>query len=82
MLTWSHFTFRQHLIHKAREYGVNVYLCHEDYTSKTCTKCREINNVGGKEYFTCVSCGLSIDRDVNGARNILLCALGDAPLDQ
>lgn len=37
MCTWSHFHFRQHLIHKAREYPwCQVVICTEEYTSKTC----------------------------------------------
>lgn len=79
MMTWSHYTFRQRLIHKASEYGVRVIICREDYTSKTCTGCGTINNIGSKKWLNCPSCNLAIDRDINGARNIFLRALGDTP---
>lgn len=45
----------------------------EDYTSKTCGKCGYIdNNLGSKKIYDCKKCKIKIDRDVNGARNILL----------
>lgn len=79
MLTWSHGYFRERLLHKAEEYGVTV-ITHtgEAYTSKTCTRCgNEKRNLGGRRVFRCDACGLTIDRDLNGARNILLRALLD-----
>lgn len=38
MLTWSHFRFKQHLLHKIREYppSTRVVLVDESFTSKTC----------------------------------------------
>ena len=44
----------------------------EEYTSKTCTGCGELNNVGSSEVYHCDSCHLTIDRDINASRNILL----------
>ena len=74
MVTWSHYRFRQRLVAKSREYPwCAVVLCNEVYTSKTCTACGELNHsLGGSKVFHCASCGLGIDRDLNGARNILL----------
>ena len=34
-----------------------------------------IKKLTGEKDFKCTACGLSIDRDVNGARNILIKAL-------
>ena len=74
MMTWSHYRFRQYLLHKSREYPwCKVVICTEEYTSKTCGCCGVINrNLGSSKTFKCPSCGATIDRDVNGARNVLL----------
>ncbi|CAG8436474.1 8566_t:CDS:2 [Scutellospora calospora] len=74
MLTWSHHRFQQHLVHKIREYpGRLLILCDEHYTSKTCGNCGYIkHNLGGAKIYRCNRCGFEIDRDHNGARNILL----------
>jgi putative transposase len=45
----------------------------ESYTSKTCGKCGTLNeNLKSKKVFKCNECDLLIDRDINGARNILI----------
>ena len=74
MLTWAHFRFRQRLIAKAREYpGCWIKIVDEAYTSKTCGRCGHINEqLRGKKVFHCSRCDLTIDRDINGARNIFL----------
>ena len=70
-MTLSHCRFRQYLSHKSCEYPwCKVVICTEEYTSKTCGCCGVINrNLGSLKTFKCPSC---IDRDVNGARNVLL----------
>jgi putative transposase len=72
MLTFSHYQFRQHLLHKAKDYnGCRVVLVDEAYTSKTCSRCGHIKQkLGGAKVYHCKECGLVIDRDINGARNI------------
>ena len=74
MCTWSHYTFRQRLLFKATEYpGVKVQICMEEFTSKTCGSCGKLHKeLEAQKTFCCPSCGLTIDRDANGARNILL----------
>jgi putative transposase len=71
MLGWSHYRFKQFLKYKAQEYSCEVVEINEAYTSKTCGKCGLIQNIGSKKVLKC-SCGLKIDRDYNGARNIFL----------
>jgi putative transposase len=73
MLCWSHFRFRERLLFKCREYGSNVAVVDESWTSKTCSGCGLLDhNLGSKKVYWCRGCGLTIDRDVNGAKNILL----------
>jgi putative transposase len=74
MLTFSHFLFRQRLLHKVREYPwCRVFLCDESFTSKTCGNCGLCNDkLGGSKLFHCKSCNFRADRDANGARNILI----------
>lgn len=78
MVTLSHYKFKQTLKHQAAKYGCVVVDVAEEYTSKTCSKCGHIHTkLGGNKCFTCPSCGHKLDRDLNGAFNILLKALRD-----
>ena len=74
MLTWSHYRFRIRLEDKIREVPwCRVVLCNEAYTSKTCGACGFVHHqLGGNKVFSCPQCGVVMDRDMNGARNILL----------
>lgn len=75
MLNWGHYRFRMRLLDKAREYPwCKVIVCTEEYTSKTCGKCGHSYQVKSDEVYNCrnVYCRMSMDRDWNGARNILL----------
>ena len=74
MMTWSHYRFKQRLLFKRQEYPwCKVAICGEAYTSKTCGVCGALHHkLGGSKTFKCPSCHVVLDRDVNGARNILL----------
>ena len=74
MMTWAHYRFKQHLKAKAEEYSAVVVDVNEAYTSKTCSYCGKIHNIGSKKRMRC-SCGVDVDRDHQGARGILLRAL-------
>lgn len=77
MLTWAHYRFAQKLTLKARMTGKEVVRCSEAWTSKTASWSGEIkNNLGGAKVFH-GSDGISVDRDINGARGIFLRALSD-----
>ena len=78
MLTWAHFRFRQILDNTAEIYSAKIVEQCEAYTSKTCSACGNIQNIGSKKVLKC-SCGVQLDRDINGARGIFLRALGDLP---
>lgn len=70
---FCHYKFKCRVKEKCEEWGVKLYLVEEDYTSKTCGRCGEINNnLGGSKVFKCKVCKLECGRDVNGARNILM----------
>ena len=74
MLTLSHYRFRQILTLKAKEFGVNLHVMGEEYTTKTCC-CGKLNDrIGGSKTYLCVdpACGYRADRDVNGSRNIFI----------
>ena len=69
----SFYKFLQKLEYKCKSKKVNLQLEEEWYTSKTCTKCCCKNeNLGGSKIFNCSNCGIKIDRDYNGCRNIFL----------
>jgi len=74
MLTWSHYPFKKLLRYKMNRSGKscpeNVT---EEYTSKCCSRCGRINHkLSSQKHFVCPFCRYSIDRDINGARNIFL----------
>lgn len=61
-----------HLAHKAEEAGRVVYLVNPAHTSKTCSQCGGVfETLTLSDRWVSCSCGLSLDRDVNAARNIL-----------
>ena len=68
----SHYTFRMRLKWKCDINDRKFHLVTEEYTSKTCGSCGTLNNVGESKHYHCSSCGVDIDRDFNGARNILI----------
>ncbi len=83
MVTLSHYRFKQMLKHQAVKYGSTVVEVTEEYTSKTCSKCGYIHTkLGGSKKFKCPECGHTLDRDLNGAFNILLKALRDTSLTE
>ncbi len=63
---------KQRLVDKAVEAGRQVVLVHPSYTSKTCSSCGILfEGLSLADRWIECSCGLSIDRDVNAAVNIL-----------
>jgi putative transposase len=54
-----------------------VVIQDERYTSKTCGLCDNVkHDLGAAKRYLCNKCGYDVDRDVNGARNILGRSLG------
>ena len=83
MYAWSHYTFRRRLVDAAAKWkDRRVFIGTEHYTTKTCTRCGELNDhVGGKDVFECPSCHFKCDRDIGASRtiwirNLIIIALG------
>lgn len=73
MFNLSHFKFLEKLKFKCKEYQRNLIISSEEYTSKTCGNCGNLNNnLGGSENYKCSKCNNLLDRDINAARNILI----------
>ena len=71
MLSLSHGKFLERLKYYAEKSNTQLIITNEEYTSKTCGKCGEIDKkLGGKKMYICEKCGYKSDRDINGARNI------------
>ena len=68
----SHYKFKMHLLNKCKEYGSELIEVSEEYTSKTCTVCGIQSEKYSKERIKKCECGFHIDRDINGARNIMI----------
>ena len=64
----SHYKFRQHLLNKGKEYGCEVIIITEEYTSKTCTYCGEISDEYDGRTKICSICNKTINRDINGSK--------------
>lgn len=78
MLNLSHYQFKTRIKQKAKETGKTVIDVNEAYTSKTCSWNGFIKyNLGSSK--TISNNGITMDRDLNGARGIYLRALVDSP---
>jgi len=73
------YKFKERLRNKCIEYNKVLIEVDESYTSKTCTNCGVINDVKDSERYECKSCEIKIDRDLNGARNIMLKGIQSLP---
>jgi len=71
MTMLSFYKFRTYLEFKCKQYLKKLIIVDESYTSKTCTSCGALGNWKSKEFIEC-ECGLKIDRDVAGSRNIFI----------
>jgi putative transposase len=67
---WTHGKVRAYFTYKVGEYGIEVKLQDEAYTTRTCPGCRHEHKPRGRDY-VCPVCGLRAHRDAVGAANIL-----------
>ena len=72
MLSLSHFAFQTKLKYMCSLLGNNLYIVGEEYTTQTCGGCGERKKMGGSKHYKCKNCGFELDRDYNGARNIVM----------
>lgn len=73
LLRMKLYVFKQRLQYKCNQRCIGYKEIDEAYTSKTCTICGKINKeLGTSKIFNCKKCKKILDRDVNGARNIML----------
>jgi len=66
------YQLKQRLLYKASVAQKVVYLVKEHNTTKCCSSCGTINNVGCSKEFCCKSCTFATGRDVNASKNILM----------
>jgi len=72
-LRTRYFDFRLRLKYKCSVNNKKFKLVNEYYTSKTCSLCGNYNTkLGGNKIYNCTNCNCSLDRDINGCRNIYM----------
>ena len=72
-LRTKYYEFTQRLQFKCLINNVNYTLVNESYTSKVCSSCGSYKeDLGGAKIYYCKDCQMSINRDINGARNIYI----------
>jgi putative transposase len=72
LMTFAHSEFRNKLIEYGARRGTRVYVVSEAWTTKTCTGCGHVMDVGSSKTVACEQCGLRLDRDHAGSRNIFM----------
>jgi len=72
LMALSLFKFHQRLAFKAQQHHCHLVMVNEAYTTKVCSCCGTVNQVGGARVFTCTNCHHECDRDVDGARCIAI----------
>ena len=66
------YKFKERLLFKSKEKSKLVICVKEHYTSKTCSYCGSLYNVGNSKVYNCTQCKNTMDRDINASKNILL----------
>ncbi|TLX97407.1 MAG: IS200/IS605 family element transposase accessory protein TnpB [Thaumarchaeota archaeon] len=69
--SWSFYELQRQVEYKARWEGIPVAYVAARGTSVNCSICGSRTYPNGRRTLHCSKCGISIDRDVNAARNIL-----------
>lgn len=69
------YQFRQKLIYKCILKSCNFGLVDEYNTTKSCSNCSTLNNIGESRIYDCKHCLQTYTRDTNSSKNILLRAI-------
>ena len=71
MNSWSYYELQRQIEYKARWEGIPVIYVNPSGTSVKCSICGSRMKPEENRQLKCRSCGFTVDRDVNAARNIL-----------
>ena len=52
------------------KFNTKLNIVDEAYTTKTCSNCNEINDIGSSKKYDCKKCDFTCDRDINASINI------------
>jgi IS605 OrfB family transposase len=66
------YQLKQRIAYKAGLCGKKVILVPEHNTTKTCSRCGCLNDVGNSEVYNCKECKIITGRDMNASRNMIL----------
>lgn len=66
------YLFKQRLEYKALVKNKKVVFLNESYTTKTCSSCGNMYNIGLSRTYNCSSCNFQCGRDINSSKNILM----------
>ena len=69
------YQFRQKLTYKCLLKGCKLTIVDEYNTTKGCSNCSKLNDIGSSKEYECKGCKKKYPRDVNSAKNILLRAI-------
>jgi transposase len=75
MNSWSYYELQRQIEYKAHWEGIPVTYVNPNGTSVKCSICGSRMKPEENRQLKCCSCGFTVDRDVNAARNILARAL-------
>ena len=71
-----YYVFKQRLEYKCKLHRTNFKLVNECYTSKICSNCGNYKEeLKGEKIYNCTKCNISLNRDINGCRNIMIKSL-------
>lgn len=69
------YQFRQKLTYKCLLKGCKLSIVDEFNTTKSCSNCSKLNDIGSSKEYLCKGCNQKYPRDINSCKNILLRAI-------